>query len=144
MPKTSRFRDVLGLTCVENGLTSVYTPLMIALTADSSFRAAATAQEAMCRAGLRVSEVVRLAPSDIRWKDGMLEVHRGKGAKDRNAPRGPRNGWVAAGVLRHTFHVVPPGTHIPLVERRRFGVGAGLRVLWRLSDPRVTRAYSTH
>ena len=71
---------------MENGYASVCTPLMTALTAASSFRAAATVPEVMYRAGLRVSEVVRLGPSDIGWKDGMLEVHRGKGAKDRNVP----------------------------------------------------------
>ncbi|MCK4680423.1 tyrosine-type recombinase/integrase [bacterium] len=59
---------------------------MIASTAASSFRAAATALEVMYRAGLRVSEVVRLAPSDIRWKDGILEAREGKRAKGRNVP----------------------------------------------------------
>ena len=53
--------------------------------------------EVMYRAGLRVSEVVRLAPSDIRWKDGILEVHRGKGAKDRNVPVDQATvGWLRA------------------------------------------------
>ncbi len=42
--------------------------------------------EAMYGAGLRVSEVVNLRPGDIRWRDGILEVHEGKGARDRNIP----------------------------------------------------------
>ena len=71
---------------MENGFASVCTPFMTALTAASSFLAAATALEVVYRAGLRASDVVRLAPSGIRWKDGILGVHRGKGAKDRNVP----------------------------------------------------------
>ena len=42
--------------------------------------------ETMYGAGLRVSEVVNLRPGDIRWRDGLLEVHEGKGARDRNIP----------------------------------------------------------
>ena len=93
MPKISRFREVLGLRHVENGYVSVCTPFMTALTAASSFRAAATALEVIYHPGLHVSEVVRLAPSDIRWKDVILDIHRGKGVRRPECPRGPRNGW---------------------------------------------------
>ena len=96
---------------------------MTTLTAASSFRAAATALEVKYRAGLRVSEVVRLAPSGIRWKDGILEVHRGKGAKDRNVTVDAHSAWWSDGD--------------PELKR-------GLRVLWRLSDSRATRAYSAY
>jgi len=37
----------------------------------------------MLRAGLRVSEVCNLAPSDLDLTAHTLRVHRGKGAKDR-------------------------------------------------------------
>lgn len=42
--------------------------------------------EAMYGAGLRVSEVLNLRSGDIRWRDGIVEVHEGKGARDRNVP----------------------------------------------------------
>src|SRR5919198_1776454 len=37
----------------------------------------------MYRAGLRSSEVINLSPRDIEWKEGVLRVWKGKGAKDR-------------------------------------------------------------
>lgn len=37
----------------------------------------------MYRAGLRVGEIVALAPKDIDYQEGILRVFRGKGAKDR-------------------------------------------------------------
>ncbi len=37
----------------------------------------------MYRAGLRESEVINLGPRDIEWKEGILRVWKGKGAKDR-------------------------------------------------------------
>jgi len=42
--------------------------------------------EVMYRAGLRVSEVVKLKPGDIRRKTGELEIRNGKGGKDRVVP----------------------------------------------------------
>jgi len=41
---------------------------------------------AMHRCGLRVSEVTALRPEHIRWSAPLLEVHDGKGGKDRNLP----------------------------------------------------------
>jgi len=41
---------------------------------------------AMHRCGLRVSEVTGLRPEHIRWSAPLLEVHDGKGGKDRNLP----------------------------------------------------------
>jgi integrase/recombinase XerD len=41
---------------------------------------------AMLGAGLRVSEVVNLMPSDIDFKRGMVRVNNGKGGKDRVVP----------------------------------------------------------
>jgi len=53
--------------------------------------------EVMYRAGLRVSEVVRLRPSDIRWQDGMLEIRNSKGGTDRNVPVDQATlGWLEA------------------------------------------------
>jgi site-specific recombinase XerD len=37
----------------------------------------------MYRAGLRESEVINLVSRDIEWKEGILRVWKGKGAKDR-------------------------------------------------------------
>ena len=39
------------------------------------------ALELMYRAGLRVSEVTKLKPGDIRWQSGELEIHNGKGGR---------------------------------------------------------------
>lgn len=41
---------------------------------------------AMLGAGLRVSEVVNLMPSDIDYKRGVVRVNKGKGDKDRVIP----------------------------------------------------------
>jgi len=57
--------------------------------------------EAMYRAGLRVSEVLNLRPGDIRWKDRILEVHNGKGGRDRNVPiRAELLGWLESWAQR--------------------------------------------
>ncbi len=42
--------------------------------------------EVMYRAGLRVSEVVKLKPGNIRWESGEIEVRDGKGGKERVVP----------------------------------------------------------
>ena len=53
--------------------------------------------QVMLGAGLRVSEVVALMPSDIDLDRGMLRVNRGKGAKDRVIPvDGETLGWLRA------------------------------------------------
>jgi integrase/recombinase XerD len=39
--------------------------------------------QVMYRAGLRESEVINLSPKDIEWKEGILRVWKGKGARDR-------------------------------------------------------------
>ena len=44
------------------------------------------ALELMYRAGLRVSEVVKLKPGHIDWKQGQLTVRNGKGSRDRVVP----------------------------------------------------------
>ena len=52
--------------------------------------------EVLYHAGLRVSEVVKLRPSDIRWESLILEIHQGKGSKDRNVPFDQETlGWHA-------------------------------------------------
>ena len=53
--------------------------------------------EIMAGAGLRVSEVVALRPTDVRWETGMVEVHDGKGGRDRNIPiNSDTLGWLRA------------------------------------------------
>lgn len=44
-------------------------------------------------AGLRVSEIVRLQVEHIDFEGGMLEVHAGKGDKDRTIPLHQRIAW---------------------------------------------------
>ncbi len=53
--------------------------------------------EVMYRAGLRNAEVTGLRPSHVRWQSGVVEVHSGKGGKDRNVPvDGEMLGWLHA------------------------------------------------
>ena len=53
--------------------------------------------EVMLRAGLRVSEVVKLRLGDIRWSEGILEIHQSKNRKDRNVPVDSETmGWLHA------------------------------------------------
>jgi len=53
--------------------------------------------ELLLGAGLRVSEVCDLKPGDIRWESGIVEVHDGKGKRDRNVPVGSElMGWLRA------------------------------------------------
>ena len=117
------------MRCTENGYASVWTAFTIALTAVSSFRAAAppaTVLEVVRRASLRVSEVVKLASSDIRWRDGILEVHGGKGTKDRNVPVDQEAvGWLRAcsAIRSISCH---QGRISRLLERRRAVVETGL------------------
>src|SRR4051794_27057451 len=40
----------------------------------------------MHRAGLRVSEVTNLKPSQIRWSQGRIEIRKSKSGKGRNIP----------------------------------------------------------
>ncbi len=53
--------------------------------------------EVMYRAGLRVSEVANLKPGHIRWKEKIIEIHNGKGGRDRNVPvRSETIAWLQA------------------------------------------------
>jgi len=53
--------------------------------------------QTMYGAGLRVSEVTKLRPGDIRWEDGVLEIRGGKGGKDRIIPvDSETTGWLRA------------------------------------------------
>lgn len=42
--------------------------------------------EVMYRAGLRLSETLKLTPADIRWDDCLLEIRHAKNDKDRPVP----------------------------------------------------------
>jgi integrase/recombinase XerD len=44
-------------------------------------------------AGLRVSEIVKLQVEHLDFEDAMIEVHAGKGDKDRNVPMHTRLAW---------------------------------------------------
>jgi len=46
---------------------------------------------AMGAAGLRCDEATALRPCNVRWKEAIIEVKRGKGAKDRNVPIEPED-----------------------------------------------------
>ena len=51
-------------------------------------------------AGLRISEVVSLKPAHINWQASVIEVHQGKGSRDRNVPVGGDTlGWLRAWTL---------------------------------------------
>src|ERR1700736_6024971 len=71
-------------------------------------------------AGLRVSEIVKLRVEDIDFEDGMLEVRRAKGDKDRTIPlhqriawamrkhlAGRREGWVFPSSRGSSGHLMP-------------------------------------
>jgi len=45
-----------------------------------------TILEVMYRAGLRLSEVLKLTAADIRWETGLLEIRQAKNEKDRTVP----------------------------------------------------------
>ena len=48
-------------------------------------------------AGLRISEVVSLKPAHINWQASVIEIHQGKGSRDRNVPVGGDTlGWLRA------------------------------------------------
>jgi len=53
--------------------------------------------EVMHGAGLRLAEAVNLQAGHIRWSNSLLEVHGGKGDKDRNVPIDQDTlGWLRA------------------------------------------------
>jgi len=71
-------------------------------------------------AGLRISEIVCLQAEHVDFEDGMLEVHAGKGDKDRNIPMhrriaasmrvhldGRRQGWVFPSGRGRSGHLTP-------------------------------------
>jgi len=59
------------------------------------------AVELLYRAGLRVSELCNLREEDYRAADGLVEVRRGKGDRDRIVPIDDHAaGWVAAWLER--------------------------------------------
>ncbi len=42
--------------------------------------------ELMAHGGLRVGEIINLKPGDIRWDTGEVEIHNGKGGRERVIP----------------------------------------------------------
>ncbi len=60
-------------------------------------------------AGLRVSEIVKLQVEHVDFEGGMLEVHQGKGDKDRTIPLHQRIAWDLKAYLggRQTGWVFP-------------------------------------
>jgi len=70
-------------------------------------------------AGLRISEAVRLQPSDIDSQRMLIRIQQGKGAKDRYAPLSPRLLAVLREYWRRQspaspwlFPAIKPGKHI--------------------------------
>lgn len=56
-------------------------------------------------AGLRVSELVKLRPSNIRWDVGIVEVRDGKGGRDRSVPiTDETRGWLSAWAAKRPAH----------------------------------------
>lgn len=53
--------------------------------------------EVMYRAGLRLSEALKLTAADIRWDSGLLEIRHAKNDKDRTVPVDSETGaWLRA------------------------------------------------
>ena len=110
--------------------------------------------EAMYGAGLRVSEVVNLRPGDIRWRDGILEVHQGKGARDRNVPVNAETlGWLQAwkerrpGRSRYFFCTVQGRQISPRYIQamvKRLAVRAGLERTEKVTPHTLRHSYATH
>ena len=68
--------------------------------------------EVMLHAGFRISEVMALRPGHIRWKAKILEVHKGKGGRDRNIPVDSET----IRRLRDWQAVRPRGSHISFAQ----------------------------
>jgi len=73
-------------TCRGGGLLGLRDEALIRLLVDS---------------GLRVSEALALTVQDIRFDDGAIAVHRGKGQKDRTVYIGPK---TCKALLRYLCH----------------------------------------
>jgi site-specific recombinase XerD len=76
-------------------------------------------------AGLRISEIVNLRVEHLDFEDGLLEVHSGKGDRDRNIPmhvriaaqlrlhlNGRREGWVFPSDHGRSGHLMPRAVQI--------------------------------
>ena len=110
--------------------------------------------EIMSGAGLRVSEVVNLKPGDIRWRDGIIEVHEGKGSKDRNVPvRDETLAWLQAWREKRPkrarrFFCTLKGR--PLAPRyiqamvKRMAHRAGLERAEKVTPHTLRHSYATH
>lgn len=76
--------------------------------------------------GMRVSEVVKLQPSDVDMQRSLIHIRQGKGAKDRIIP-----------LLRNTKHCI---RHLPL----GIGVRALERAINRISERAVGKRIKFH
>lgn len=76
-------------------------------------------------AGLRISEICTLRVEHLDFEDGMLEVHAGKGDKDRNIPMhvriashlrlyldGRQEGWLFPSDRSRSGHLMPRAVQI--------------------------------
>jgi integrase/recombinase XerD len=108
--------------------------------------------EAMYGAGLRVSEVVALRPADIRWQTGIIEVHAGKGGKDRNVPiTAATLGWLRAWGNRRpqgrrffcTLDGAPLAIRYIQAAVKRIAHKAGIENAARVSPHTLRHSYAT-
>lgn len=108
--------------------------------------------EVMYRAGLRVSEAVRLRPSDIRWRDAILEIRNSKGGTDRNVPVDQETlGWLEAWDAKrarsqHFFSTLSGGRLSPRYLQqmvKRLAYRAGLESAKRVTPHVLRHTYAT-
>lgn len=79
-------------------------------------------------AGLRVSEIVKLQVEHVDFEGGMLEVHAGKGDKDRTLPlhqriawdlqlylNGRQTGWVFPSARGQSGHLMPRAVQLMIL-----------------------------
>jgi integrase/recombinase XerD len=108
--------------------------------------------EIMAGAGLRVSEVVQLKPGEIRWDTGIIEVHDGKGGRDRNVPVTSETlGWLRAWQGKRpqarrffcTLRGTPVSTRYLQAAVKRIARKAGVENAERVSPHTLRHTYAT-
>jgi len=112
--------------------------------------------EVMYRCGLRVSEVTKLAPTDIDWANHSLLVRDGKGSKDRVVPFDqPTLAWLKtwAGARpsrsKNFFCIIgknaggPVSTNYIRQMVKREAIASGIECPARVSPHKLRHTYAT-